>query len=548
MSDNYGPQQPYGRPDQPGWQPQGGQPQGDPSQGDPSQAGPSGWQPQGGGAPGWQPAIPPQSGAGYGPTYGQQPHDQASYPGQQSYGQPQGYGQQGPGQGYGQQSYGQPQGYGYQPDRDGQQGFADQGYPGPAAPSGSPKKSRTAVIITAIAVVVALLAGGSFLYFGNKETKSAGGQGSPQDAANSMLLSLTKKDPIGVADQLDPAEASLFSDFTGDILSELKRLQIVNASASASDLTGSTITVAGLTYDNNPEQVNDHVSVVKLTGGTITVVSDPSKLPITDKIKNAAGDKLTDMQPTSRTVNIADEVRKMGHPIRISTVKRDGKWYPSLFYTAADYWAQGKSTGNPTAADFIPAAGGSSPEDTMNKLLDASTSGDANAAIALLPPDEMGVLHDYGKLLTKNMRSTSMSGQVKFSNATWDVSDVTGGKKVSLKTLTATVDGKDYKLVRDPAAGSLTVSVPGEEAVVLNDSTLDNYISKMGLSSSPMAPELSKIIKSEFKQVIGLGVVMTENGGKWYASPLRSYKGIFTALLKGLDAGDVDYLISLAKK
>lgn len=565
MSDNYGPQQPYGRPDQPGWQPQDG-----PSQGDPAQGGPSGW----------QPSSPQQSGH----AYGQQPPEQQGYPGQQGYGQQgntqgysaqqgfgqqgysaqqgtagqQGYGQQGNGQGYsgqqgygqgysGQQGYGQPQGY--QPDGYGQQDYAGQGYPGqPTPPSGSPKKSRTAIIVTAIAVVVALLAGGSFLYFGNKETKSAGGQGSPQDAVNSMLLSLTKKDPIGVADQLDPAEASLFSDFTGDILTELKRLQIVDSSASASDLTGSTFTVTGLTYDNNPEQVNDHVSVVKLTGGTITVVSDPSKLPITDKVKNAAGDELTNMQPTSQTINIADEVRKMGHPIRISTVKRDGKWYPSLFYTAADYWAQDKSVGNPTPADFIPAAGGSSPEDTMNKLLDASTTGDANAAIALLPPDEMGVLHDYGKLLTKNMSSTSTSDQVKFSNATWDVSDVTGGKKVSLKTLTVTVDGKDYSVVRDPAAGSLTVTVPGEEPVVLNDSTLDSYISKLGSSSSPMAPELSKIVKSEFKQVIGLGVVMTESGGKWYASPLRSYTGIFTALLKGLDAGDVDYLISLAKK
>lgn len=539
MSDNYGPQQPYGRPDQPGWQPQGGPPQGGPSQG-----GPAGWQPSNPAPAGQQYGQP-----GYGQQYGQPGPDQQGY-GQQGFGQ-QSYGPQAQGQqGLGQQPAGQ-QGYGYQPDGYGQQGFSGQGYPGqPTPPAGAPKKSRTAVIITAIAVVVALLVGGSFLYFGNRSTKSAGGQASPQAAANSMLLSLTKKDPIGVADQLDPAEASLFSDFTGDILTELKRLQIVNSSASASDLTGSTITVTGLTYDNNPEQVNDHVSVVKLTGGTVTVVSDPGKLPITDKIKNAAGDALTTMEPSSKTINIADEVRKMGHPIRISTVKRDGKWYPSLFYTAADYWAQAKSTGNPTAADFIPANGGSSPEDTMNKVLAASTSGDITTAISLLPPDEMGVLHDYGKLLTKNASSSSSNslGDVKFSNATWDVSDVTGGKKVSLKTLTATVDGKDYALVRDPAAGSLTVTVPGEPAIVLNDSTLDSFIAKMNGDSSPMAPQLTKIIKSEFKQVIGLGVVMTENGGKWYASPLRSYTGIFTALLKGIDASDVDYLISLAKK
>ena len=507
MSDHYGPEQPFGQPD-PGWQPPAGAAQ--PGYGQP-----------GYGQPGPQP--------GYGqpaaqPTYGQPGYGQPG-PAQPTYAQP----------GYTPQNYGTPQ---------------QQYGPSPVGtPVGRPaRKNRTATIVTVIAVVVALAVGGSFLYFGNKDAKSAGGHGTPQEATNAMLLSLTQKDPVGVADQLDPAEASLFSDFTGDTLTQLKRLQILDASASASDMTGSTVSVTGLTYGSDPDQINDHLTVVKLTGGTITVTTDPSKLPITDKVKNLAGDKFSELKASTKTYNLADEVRKLGHPIRIANVKRDGKWYPSLFYTAADYWAQGSGVGNPTAADFIAPNGGSSPEDTMNKLLDAATRGDTNTAISLLPPDEMGVLHDYGKLLTKNASSSSAMAKVTFSNATWDVTDVTGGKNVSLKTLTATVDGKDYALVRDPAAGSLTVTVPGEAPVVLNDSTLDSFISKMSSESSPMAPQLVKIIKSEFTQVIGLGVVMTQSGGSWYASPLRSYTGIFTAVLKGLDAGDIDYLISLAKK
>ena len=360
MSEHHGPTSPYGQTPgqnpgaQPGWQPQsqpdGGQPTyGQPAYGPPGQ--PQYGTPQYGapqyGAPGGQ--QPP-----YGqPPYGQPQHPQPQY-GQPQYEQPQ-YGQPPAGQ----PPYGQP--------------FGTQG-PGLPTPSAPVKKSRTALMITVIAVVVAIVAGGSIYWFGIRDTKTAGGQASPQNAANAMLVSLSQKDPIGVADQLDPAEASLFSDLNGEFLTELKRLEILQPSASATSLTGSKITVTGLTYGAT-DQISDHEQVVTLTGGTVTVTSDPSQLPITDKIKNVAGTALA-AAPETKTYKIADEVKKLGHPIRIATVNRDGKWYPSLFYTAADYWAQSEKIGNPTTADYIAPAGGSSPEDAMNQLLSAATSGD----------------------------------------------------------------------------------------------------------------------------------------------------------------------------
>lgn len=57
-----------------------------------------------------------------------------------------------------------------------------------------------------------------------------------------------------------------------------------------------------------------------------------------------------------------------------------------------------------------------------------------------------------------------------------------------------------------------------------------------------------KIIGQEFQQLIGIGVVMTQEGGQWYASPVRSYAEVFVSLLKGLQPGDIDYFIALAKK
>ena len=44
-------------------------------------------------------------------------------------------------------------------------------------------------------------------------------------------------------------------------------------------------------------------------------------------------------------------------------------------------------------------------------------------------------MHDYGKLIVDKIPAadTSALSKVKVSNATWNVSDVAGGKKVSLK-------------------------------------------------------------------------------------------------------------------
>jgi len=63
-----------------------------------------------------------------------------------------------------------------------------------------------------------------------------------------------------------------------------------------------------------------------------------------------------------------------------------------------------------------------------------------------------------------------------------------------------------------------------------------------------MDPALAKILGQEFQQLTNAGVVMTQDNGQWYPSPIRSYGEILVGLLKGLEPADVDYLLSLANK
>jgi hypothetical protein len=534
-------QQPGAQTGPQGWQQPGAQPTGPQGWQQPSAppTGPQGWQPAPQGPPhtggqAWQPGPPPtgpQSWQQSGPQSGQQ-----GWSGQQP-APTQGY----PTQGYPNQGPGGPGGPG-------------QPYPGQQpAPAPAPK-NRTPLIITAIAVVVALVAAAGIYLFAIKDsgdTAGSTGQASPQASVTALFTTLSNSDPIGLADQLDPAEATLFADLNTDIITELKRLEVLSPAASADSMTGTTITVSGLTMDGTDETINDHLQIVKLTGGTITVASDPSAIPLSESFKQAFGDQIDQAQPQSQTINIADAVAKNdGQPIRVATVKRGDQWYVSLFYTIADNAVHQAGLPNPTSS--IPANGQNSPEDAVNTFVEKASQGDLAGVIGVLPPDEMGVLHDYGQVLIDQADAGDLSSSAKdlgidFSNVTWAENDVTGGKKLSIKSMTVTADGQTVTIERDTTDGSLSVSLPGQPTVTLDENTIDTYLSD-AVGTDGLDQQALDIIKREFKQIVGLGLVTVQVDGKWYVSPVRSVSDIFVSLLKGLEPGDIDYLIKLAQK
>lgn len=530
--------------------------------------GPAQGRPAGGPPPGWQPPTGPQGWPQQGPggnppqpggTYGGPPGGPQGWQQQPPTG-PQGWPQQPGGSNYGGPPSG-PQGWQQPPT----QTFPPQGPGGPGGPGQPwnvqgpaggepPKKSKTPLIV-ALVVVVALVAAAGvwFFAFRNQNSTTAGGSGgesTPEQSVTALFSTLSNSDPIGLADQLDPAEAALFTDLNTDILDQLKRLEVLSSDASAESLTGTKITVDGLTYAGAPEVINDHLQIVKLNGGTITVESSPANVPLSDSFKNTFGSELDQLQPQTQTVNIADEVAKNdGEPFRIATVQRDGKWYVSFFYSIADNATHAAGLPNPTANDAIAADGQESPEAAVQYLIDAIQDGNLSNVIAITPPDEMGALHDYGRLVLEQSDSNSFSNDlqdlgVTIGDVEWDVTDVTGGKKVALKSLTITADGQTASIVRDPSSGSLTISAPGQGELTIDDSTIDTYIAQYG--ETDLDPQLLEIIKREFKQIIGLGLVTTQVDGQWYVSPMRTVGDVSTSLLQGLEPGDIEYLISLS--
>ena len=100
----------------------------------------------------------------------------------------------------------------------------------------------------------------------------------------------------------------------------------------------------------------------------------------------------------------------------------------------------------------------------------------------------MGALHDYGQLILDQADAGSLGNDMQdlgfsIDNVTWDVSDVTGGKKVSIKSFDLTADGQTASIERDPSAGSLTVTADGQ-TLTIDDSTIDTYIAQYADASS----------------------------------------------------------------
>jgi hypothetical protein len=467
---------------------------------------------------------------------------------------PQGYAGQAP-QGYAGQA---PQGYA----GPGPQGYAGSVPPGSVPPppgwqqapgsgngSGSTKR-RSPLIWTAVAVVVLLVAGAGVFWLANRDTnQAASGQADPKAAVESLVSSLNSGDVLGATAVLDPAEAAVYTDLTESLFSEFKRLEIIKPDAEVT-ASGSSIKLDGVTYGPVDEAQPGHLAFVEVTGGTITLTSNPTVAPYTDKVKDALEGTLGDLgasQPMTQTVDIADATAELGQPIRIGVVNRDGGWYPSLFYTLADAWTRATGLPTPAAGDSIPAAGSDSESAAVDGMLSAISKGDLAGVIGLLPPDEMGVLHDYGRLILQESGGDRVTaddlGGFAVSGTEWDVSDATGGgRKVSLLKADITIDGDTASLLRDPADNTLTVSVPGQPTQTLDDATLDTMLrDQLG---EDVDPQLVDIAKREVKQLIGTGFVTVEVDGKWYVSPLRTGGELGLSLLQGLQPADIDFFLN----
>ncbi|WP_018683573.1 hypothetical protein [Actinokineospora enzanensis] len=481
------------------------------------------YQQQGPGSGGFPAQGYPQQQPGY-PQTGQQPAQGFPQTGPQP---TQGYPQTGP-----QQAQGYPQAFPQQP-YGGQYGYQTPEQPGPS-------KKRKGVIIGTVVAVLAVGAGaGVTVWALNRGSAPAGAQ-NPTAAATSLVNAIGKGDVAGLLTGLAPAERDLLTTLNSQTTTELKRLNVYKADADPNQFGGFELKTENLQFDESAaEKVNDHLTITKLVGGKVTVSSDASKLPFTEEfIDLAFPHGMTSSGPQTETVDVADLVKKnKGKAINIATVKVDDEWYPSLLYTIADYALADAKQSWPKQA--TPAKGASSPGDAVRGVADAALNEDLEGIIELLPPDEMGVLHDVGPVLIKEAGRGKPSG-VKITKLDTETQDVDNATKVLLKEIVLENDGETVRITKDGDCYAAEVSGERERVCA------DDLATKVGGKRMPADAKraVSNLVKG---MMANTGVVTTEVDGKWYVSPIRSITELEITALKSLQPADVKALLNLAK-
>ncbi|MET0234446.1 MAG: hypothetical protein ABW224_07390, partial [Kibdelosporangium sp.] len=496
----------------------------------------------------------------YPPPGGQwQPNDPNQYP-QQQPGTPSGplpaqpgYPQQGghpqtPSQGYPQQGYPQTPAQGYP-----QQGYPQQqgGYPQEAyGPGGQPpvygapqqgggfpppKKKKTGLIVGVFVAVLALVAGGIVYFVAfNRSDPAAEGSASPTEAANKLVSAISSGDVAGLFTALPPAEGALLRDLNTQMGDELKRLDIYKKDADPNKITG--LKATGLRFDDAKKQkVNDHLEITMLVEGKIEVNSDMRDLPFNQKFLDSVFPNGVDRGSQTQTIDITKAVQKnKGEPVRIATVKVDDEWYPSLFYTIADYAL--KEAKKPWPASPIAANGAASADEAVKQAVNAALDADFKRLIELMPPDEMAALHDAGPVLLKAAAGEAEPSGAKINKLETDTSSVTGGKKVTLKELELTADGEQFRIVRQ--GDCYEASFQGESRKMCA-ADLAAQLKQTGMPPAATTA-VTHLVEGVFKS--GVGLVATEVDGKWYVSPGRSFFEVFLSVIRGLQPGDIENL------
>ena len=422
----------------------------------------------------------------------------------------------------------------------GQYGY---GYGAPQQGPQGPRKRKGLIIGVAAAVVaVAVGATVTVVALNSSEEPVPVGAPNPTAAATNLVSTLGRGDIAGLATTLVPAEADFVRDQLNDTVSELKRLQVVSSDAKPEDIGAVEVTSKDLKFDDaHAEKVNDHVTITKLVGGTVTVNTDLSKIPLTKQFLEAAHITLSERESKARTIDIAEEIRVHNHgqPVRIATVNVGGQWYPSVLYTLADYALQDEHDSWP--AQGIPAQGSDNPNDAVKDFVQAAMDRDLGKVISLLPPDELGALHDAGPVLVAKAGPARPSG-AKIVTLETDTAQVDGGTKVTLRKLVVQgPDGETYTVERQGDCFQMTGDGQSKRLCVAD---LANQVAG-GDEVTPQAQAaLQHLVAGLLRN--GIGVVTTQVDGKWYFSPFRSFGELELTALRSLQPDDVLALLNMA--
>lgn len=283
----------------------------------------------------------------------------------------------------------------------------------PPKPSSGAGKKIALISIAGIGLLSLCLVG----YFAYKAfSGDSAGAGSPEGVITNALKAYKSQDLLGIARQVDPNEVEPFIDNYKIYTEKLEESNTIRDSSNpleAYDVEYSDIETKTVKY-------SDDVARVELLDGTITIRTDKSKLPKSQRDNEDSKSDIDIAQANKEWKAGAaaaygsgddfDEDDLESEHLFYIAVKRDGRWYASSLYTGMEY---ARIAANATGADFKrpsfeaadrKATASDSPEDAVKVFLSAAVSLDGAKTIEATAPDRFSAGHDY-KATLKDMQA-----------------------------------------------------------------------------------------------------------------------------------------------
>ncbi len=410
-----------------------------------------------------------------------------------------------------------------------------------ASSSGGRKRSKGKVIGAAVAAL-AIIAAGVFAVTKISNNSTKGGAASATDAGEQFTKALNDEDVLGVVDLLLPGERETFRQPLLDMVSNLKRINVLDNSADPKKVGGLDINLADVKVVAD-QPVAPDIDTVRITARNESSFNG-AQLPIGSLLVQEAfgGSK-------------PDQTAKAGGDAvdwKVTTVEKSGRWYVSLFYSIAESVRLSSAASDPVPSTPVPLVGTDKPEDAVDQMAKAAIALDVEKIIGGLNPNEFEAFQRYAPIFLDRAvnRADKLGLKAVLTDAKYGVTGSGTHRSVSIQAFTMQVtgsgDNQQAKIVL--ANGCLTVdSADKHFDSCTATADIDKSLTQLGVSDNPDLKAFITSITDAFSDFKSTGIAVDQVDGKWYVSPIGTTTDFLNAVLSSLDKNEITDIIDKGK-
>jgi hypothetical protein len=404
-------------------------------------------------------------------------------------------------------------------------------------PTGTGAKRSKAKVVGGLVAAVALLGAGG-LAISKIVAGNDGGAASPTEVGTQLIDALANEDALGVVDLLLPGERDTMRQPLIDIVDNLKRLEVADSTATLDKVGGLDITFQDVQVEATATNVDD-VTNIRVTANS-TASIDGEKVPI--------GKLLIDEAFGGDRPDIGNDPQDSDVDWTLATVKRDGRWYLSAFYSIAE---SARKSGDDIPQSALVARGADTPEGAVQAIFVAVGDLDLEALIAALNPNEAEALQRYAPMFVDDAQTglDNQSINLAFTDTKFSVTGDGDRRTVAIDgfKMTAEVNGDEVTV---ESQGGCMVVTSGDTTTDSCDggSSVDAALSALGLDDNEDVQSLIKTVQDAFGDMKPLGLTVQKVNGEWFVSPIGSTADILLAVIGALDKAELTDIIDGVRK